>query len=44
MIGLILFSLAAKRYKYRIKDEEMFRQHDVEEVYMIVTWINASWE
>ena len=32
-IGLILFSLAAKRYKYRTRDEGIFRQHDVEEVY-----------
>ena len=33
LIGLILFSLAAKRYKYRTRDEGMFRQHDVEEIY-----------
>ena len=33
MIGLILFSLAAKRYKYRTRDEGMFCQHDVEEIY-----------
>ena len=33
LIGLILFSLAAKKYKYRTRDEGMFRQHDVEEVY-----------
>ena len=33
LIGLTLFSLAAKRYKYRTRDEGMFRQHDVEEVY-----------
>ena len=33
LIGLILFSLAAKRYKYRTRDEGMFCQHDVEEVY-----------
>ena len=32
-IGLILFSLAAKRYKYRTRDEGIFRQHDMEEVY-----------
>jgi hypothetical protein len=25
--------LAAKRYKYRTRDEGMFRQHDVEEIY-----------
>ena len=33
LIGLILFSLAAKKYKYRTRDEGMFCQHDVEEVY-----------
>ena len=33
LIGLILFSVAAKRYKYRTRDEGMFRQHDVEEIY-----------
>ena len=33
LIGLILFSLAAKKYKYRTRDEGMFRQHDVEEIY-----------
>ena len=33
LIGLILFSLAAKKYKYRTRDEGMFHQHDVEEVY-----------
>ena len=33
LIGLILFSLAAKKYKYRTRDEGMFQQHDVEEVY-----------
>ena len=33
LIGLILFSLAAKRYKYRTRDEGMFCQHDVEEIY-----------
>ena len=32
-IGLILFSLAAKRYKYRTRDEGIFRQQDVEEIY-----------
>ena len=31
LIGLILFSLAAKRYKYRTRDEGIFRQHDVED-------------
>ena len=33
LIGLILFSVAAKRYKYRRRDEGWFRQHDVEEIY-----------
>ena len=33
LIGLILFLLAAKRYKYRTRDEGLFRQHDVEEIY-----------
>ena len=33
LIGLILFTLAAKRYKYRTRDEGMFCQHDVEEIY-----------
>jgi hypothetical protein len=33
LIGLILFSLAAKKYKYRTRDEGMFRQHYVEEIY-----------
>ena len=31
LIGLILFSLAAKRYKYRTRDEGIFCQHDVED-------------
>ena len=33
LIGLILFSVAAKKYKHRQRDEGMFRQHDVEEIY-----------
>ena len=33
LIGLILFTLAAKKYKYRTRDEGMFCQHDVEEIY-----------
>ena len=33
LIGLILFSLAAKRYKYRTRDEGMFCQHDIEEIF-----------
>ena len=33
LIGLILYILAAKRYKYRTREEGMFRQHDVEEIF-----------
>ena len=33
LTGLILFSVAAKRYKYRTRDEGMFRQQAVEEIY-----------
>lgn len=33
LIGLILFSVAAKKYKYRARNEGLFRQQDVEEVY-----------
>ena len=33
LIGLILFSIAAKKYKYRERDEVTFRQIDVEEIY-----------
>ena len=33
LIGLILFSVAAKKYKYRRREEGMFCQHDVEEIY-----------
>ena len=33
VIGLILFSIAAKKYKYRKRDEGLFRQQDVEDVY-----------
>ena len=32
-IGLIPFSVAAKKYKYRRRDEGMFRQMDIEEVF-----------
>ena len=32
-IGLILYSVAAKRYKYRKRDEGMFSQQEVEEIY-----------
>jgi peptide/histidine transporter 3/4 len=33
LIGLILFSVAAKKYKYRQRDEGLFRQQAVEEIY-----------
>ena len=33
LIGLILFSVAAKRYKYRTRDEGMFSQQEVEDIY-----------
>ena len=33
LIGLILFSVAAKKYKYRQRDEGMFRQMDIEDVF-----------
>ena len=33
LIGLILFSIAAKRYKYRQRDEGWFRPQYVEDVY-----------
>ena len=34
LIGLILFSIAAKKYKYRARNvEDLFRQADVEEIY-----------
>ena len=33
LVGLISFSVAAIRYKYRKRDDENFRQRDVEEVY-----------
>ena len=32
-IGLILFSVAAKKYKFRRRDEGLFLQQDIEEVY-----------
>ena len=32
-IGFVLLSVAAKKYKYRRRDEGMFRQQDVEEIY-----------
>ena len=33
LAGLILFSITAKKYKYREREEGMFRQQHVEEVY-----------
>ena len=33
LIGLILFSVAAKKYRYRERDEGLFCQLDVEEIY-----------
>ena len=34
LIGLILFSVAAKKYKYRARNaEDLFRQADIEEIY-----------
>ena len=33
LIGLILFSVAAKKYKYRARNEGMFRQIDIEEIF-----------
>ena len=33
LIGLILFSMAAKKYKYRARNEGMFRQMDIEEIF-----------
>ena len=33
LIGLILFSVAAKKYKYRARNEGMFRQMDIEEIF-----------
>ena len=33
LTGLVLFSVAAKKYKYRERDEGLFRQQDVEDIY-----------
>ena len=33
LIGMILFFVAARKYKYRKRDEVTFRQEDVEEIY-----------
>ena len=34
LIGLVLFSVVAKKYKYRKRDDENFSQKEVEEVYI----------
>ena len=33
LIGFVLFSVAAKKYKYRKRNEGLFCQQDVEEIY-----------
>ena len=33
LTGLIMFSLAAKRYTYRVRDEGQFRQYAIEEIF-----------
>ena len=33
LLGFVLFILAAKKYKYRERDDILFRQRDIEEVY-----------
>ncbi|MCG8626034.1 MAG: hypothetical protein MJE68_29055, partial [Proteobacteria bacterium] len=33
LIGLILFSISAKRYKYRVENEGWFRRYYIEEIY-----------
>ena len=33
LIGLVLFSVAAKKYKYRRRNEGIFRQVDIEEIF-----------
>ena len=33
LIGLILFSIAAKKYKYRARNEGMLRQMDIEDIF-----------
>ena len=33
LVGLILFSITAKKYKYRERNEGMFRQMDIEEIF-----------
>ena len=34
LIGLVLFSMVAKKYKYRKRDDENFSQKEIEEVYI----------
>ena len=43
LVGLISFSVAAMRYKYRKRDDENFRQRDVEEVYTRYLSQRAAW-
>ena len=43
LIGLILFSLAAKKYKYRTRDEGIFRQQVVEDIYDRYITQNSSY-
>ena len=33
LLGFVLFIFAAKKYKYRERDDILFRQRDAEEVY-----------
>ena len=33
LVGLVIFIIAVKRYKYRKRDHENFSQHEIEEVY-----------
>ena len=33
LTGLVVFTVAAKKYKYRVRDEGEFRQYAVEEIY-----------
>ena len=42
LIGLILFSVAAKKYKYRRRDEGMFVNKTLRK-FMIVTYLNLPW-
>ena len=40
LIGLILFSVAAKKYKYRTRNEGMFCQVDIEEIFNLSVKLN----